>query len=220
MILRFAGSELWLGGEDDARNRDFIVEQKIGLIVCCLEHQVATHPGVKSARFQIAYQPRRAQEWQGALLDVREAIEKKQSVLVHCRAGRHRAAVAMALLTTHLTGRSFREASNLISERRPIVDIRKAIDQSRWSDFAADVERDARDVTWSAAQIRWRMSGRLHVVDPMRPLITSCGIRASGVEVGLQLAADAATSMDKTLCEKCFRGLGSFIREYWARKLE
>jgi hypothetical protein len=220
LILRFAGAEIWLGGEDDARNRDFIFEQKIGLIVCCIEHQVATHPGVKSTRFQIAYQPRRSQEWQGALLDVKEAIEKKQSVLVHCRAGRHRAAVAMALLTSHLTGRSFREASDLVSERRPIVEIRKAIDQSRWSGFTADVEREARDVTWSAAQIRWCMSGRLHVVNPMKPSITWCGIRTSGVEVGLKLAADVATSMDKTLCEKCFRGLGSFIRDYWARRLE
>lgn len=124
----WTGSRVYLGGEEGARNVRFFREEKIMYVVNCANNIGNVMHGVleelKFYNFDIATTSRFATHkdvivrLSGFFAFVRKAIESGGNILVHCRAGRHRAGGATCLLLMMFKNWSYAKAYDHIRQER------------------------------------------------------------------------------------------------------
>ena len=100
-------------------------------------------------------------------------------MLIHCKAGRHRAATLAAVAICYLKGCTFKTAEKDIRYERNSVEINKAVRKSGWQDFVAAEERAALQSRISAKFIQWKTHGeqRIHTMNHHSSTRSICHMR-------------------------------------------
>ena len=204
-------SSLWLGSAEDATGR-WIRREGIGLIVSAMSYSIALGTGeVRSEICNIANPRKRDGVWHRILHDITNALESGKSVLMHCKAGRHRAATLTAITICYLKGCNFKTAEKDIKSVRSSVEITKAIRRSGWQEFVSVEEMAALQSRISAKFIQWKTHGehRIHTMNHHSSTRSICGSAISSGESGMGM--DDAIYYSKAFscqyCAKCARML-------------
>ena len=91
----------------------------------------------------------RFRDWPQVMVMVKQAIDQGQDVILHCAAGRHRAATTGTLVLMWGCGITFEEARQIVEAKRRSVEIGKVVDERRgemlrwiqqWQDSATSMD--------------------------------------------------------------------------------
>ena len=124
MIMKLKnGAELWLAGIPTERGRDRF--PLAHLQVVCFPESPTSRGGIELYGAQVrhlcvAHADRRNEDWQKVWPLIRNTLFQGQLVLLHCTAGRHRAAVVAVIIVAIMCRISVTEAHQMVLKRRPI----------------------------------------------------------------------------------------------------
>lgn len=148
------GASIWVGNDTAARSRTMLQQANVTHVINCTENIPNYHeadPKFQYLRFPISYwtySVDRSHEsvikYLHPLFDfVEKALQKSQSVLVHCLSGAHRAGTAGCLLLMHHKTLTSEEAIARAKSKRPAINpIGLLPDLLRRYDEAVQMERE------------------------------------------------------------------------------
>jgi len=161
------GAKLWICSQYDI-SADFIrnctTSFGLPLIITCKDDlvdevwQTCQKQGTRNIQFNIGFAKERNRDWYTVLEEVQEQLNAGRDVVVHCRAGKHRAALAFVLLRCYLSGISFQESREALEAIRAVEISEVLIPRwahGKWSEdyrkWLPDWEQDA------LSNKRWRV---------------------------------------------------------------
>jgi len=115
---------LYLGGEADARNEDFVKNERIGLIVnVATEVECAKHDGVMHMRFPIKdlVETNQHDTFEKIFVIIDIASRSGVKALIHCSRGRSRSATIVIAYLMSRKNWTLAQALQFVKEKRSLV---------------------------------------------------------------------------------------------------
>ena len=146
-----AGGAIWLGGLPTVDTAPHF--PVISLQLTCFEESIAKRGGiVLPDAWHMVLAPtntyKRVEQWQAAFPAIKATVQAGEEILVHCMAGRHRAAAVGVLLRAIFTGESIPQADSWISQRRNIELHRIAYDKGVGQWLKDTLQKSQVGVAW------------------------------------------------------------------------
>ena len=213
-------SSIFVGGIDDV---PFFKE---GLIISCTKARLKEHAQspIKVLPVTPEDDRRRDQQLKAAHVAVRQALKDNVNILIQCRRGRHRAPTIACILLCQLMPCDFAEAVDVVSARRPIAELSKALDRPHRGNpplrsWAMRMAQEIKNID-EGKTFSWRATAaRIHQVVDTDSHWTSCGLVLQGGEAGATMAgALAMAKNNRTLCNSCWRKIDDSHRAEWLDK--
>eukprot|EP00438_Fugacium_kawagutii_P017495 Skav211853 [mRNA] locus=scaffold1622:146541:148184:- [translate_table: standard] len=176
-VLKLAsGGELWISGIPTSRTSAQF--PRVDLQVCCLSgppesRQGVTLPNAHLSVFTISNPNSRTDEWKKLFPLIRASLYQGDVVLVHCIAGKHRAAVAGVMILAIFCKLSVTDAIKEVLRHRP-VRIDQAFEDRAFAQWAHDMVNTTRlSQPWPKCS-GWITTERSHCHVQTMPGITLC----------------------------------------------
>ena len=133
MIRQYGEAEIWICSQSDITGAWLRSFYKAPLVITCkpkllgrIQH-LCHEAGCVNVLFNVGHPRTRDETFYAVLKDIKEAIEQQTSVILHCRAGRHRAPASYCLFSMYLNKSSFATCE------ADVMDVRQ-VDLQGWHD--------------------------------------------------------------------------------------
>lgn len=177
LVMKLAtGGEVWIAGIPTQQTKDAF--PRVDLQVCCLagppeSRKGVTLPGAQLRVFAISDARSRTEEWKALFPLIRASLFQGDSVLLHCIAGRHRAAVAGTMLVAIFGQLPFNSALQQVLRRRP-VRVDQVFQDREFAAWAHAMVNSSKLLTPWPRCTGWITTGRSHTHVQTMAGITLC----------------------------------------------